>query len=337
MFVLRKFFLLVITYLTYFISSAQEGISIYSDYLSDNYYLLYPSMAGAANCAKLRISARQQWFGHADAPQLQTLTFNTKVADESPSGIGLTLYNDKNGFHTQRGAKATYAHHLIFNRGNEDLNQLSFGLSAGFSQTSLDQSRFNSEFIANDPSVGQGVLVKGSDFNVDFGFSYFYGDFYAHATVRNALEQKRKIYSDYESFNLRKYIGSVGYTFGDREKLWYEPSVMFQYTEYTKGKTLDLNMKLYKPLENGTVWGGLSYRNGFDSTEFLMAGEVSDQKLQYITPFVGTNLGKFMISYTYSHVIGKVNFDNSGFHQLTIGFDFLCRRQRYHCNCPAVN
>lgn len=329
---------IILTFCTcwFSLSYAQEGVSIYSDYLSDNYYLLYPSMAGAANCAKLRISARQQWFGHAEAPQLQTLTFNSKVGDDSNSGIGVTAYNDKNGFHVQRGAKATYAHHLMFNYGNEDLNQLSFGLSAGFSQTTLDQTRFTSEAI-NDPAVSQGVLVKGSDFNVDFGFSYFYGDLYMHATVKNLLEQKRKIYSDYESFNLRKYIGSVGYTFGDKEKLWLEPSVMFQYTEFTQGKTIDINAKLYKPLENGTIWGGLSYRNGFDTTEYLTAGTLTDQKLQYITPFIGTNLGSFMISYTYSHVIGKVSFDNSGFHQLTIGFDFLCKRQRYHCNCPAVN
>ena len=317
-------------------SYAQEGVSIYSDYLSDNYYLLYPSMAGASNCSKLRISARQQWFGHAEAPQLQTLTFSTRTSDDSPSGLGVTMYNDKNGYHVQRGAKATYAHHLLFNRGNEDLNQLSFGLSAGFAQTTLDQTRFSSESI-NDPAVSQGILVKGSDFNIDFGFSYFYGDLYAHATVKNALGQKRDIYSDYESFNLRKYIGSVGYTFGDRERLWYEPSVMFQYTEYTKGKSIDLNLKLYKPLENGILWGGLSYRNGFDTTQYLTSGTIADQTLQYITPFIGTNLGSFMISYTYSHVIGDVTFDSSGFHQLTIGFDFSCKRQRYHCNCPAVN
>lgn len=335
MFFFKRICFLLVAFITSIVY-AQEGVSIYSDYLSDNYYLLYPSMAGASNCAKLRISARQQWFGHPEAPQLQTLTFNSKVGDDSQSGIGVTMYNDKNGYHVQRGAKATYAHHLMFNYGNEDLNQLSFGLSAGFAQTSLDQTRFSHE-ASNDPSVSQGILVKGNDFNIDFGFSYFYGDFYTHATVKNALEQKRKIYSDYESYNLRKYIGSLGYTFGDKEKLWYEPSIMFQYTELTKGKTLDLNMKLYKPLENGTIWGGISYRNGFDTTEYLTAGAIVDQKLQYVTPFIGTNLGNFMISYTYSYVVGKVNFDSSGFHQLTIGFDFLCKRQRYHCNCPAVN
>ena len=32
--------------------NSQEGLPIYSDYLSDNFYLLHPSMAGVSNCNK---------------------------------------------------------------------------------------------------------------------------------------------------------------------------------------------------------------------------------------------------------------------------------------------
>ena len=37
---------------TFFNVNAQEGLPIYSDYLTDNYYLLYPSMAGVSNCGR---------------------------------------------------------------------------------------------------------------------------------------------------------------------------------------------------------------------------------------------------------------------------------------------
>jgi hypothetical protein len=60
-----------------------EGIAVYSDYLSDNYYLIHPSMAGAANCAKIRLTARKQWFGQADAPELQTISFNGRVSEKA--------------------------------------------------------------------------------------------------------------------------------------------------------------------------------------------------------------------------------------------------------------
>ena len=55
---------------------AQEIIPTYSDYLTDNLYLLHPSMAGAANFNKIRLTARQQWFDVKEAPSLQTLSIN---------------------------------------------------------------------------------------------------------------------------------------------------------------------------------------------------------------------------------------------------------------------
>ena len=36
--------------------NSQEGLPIYSDYLTDNFYLLHPSMAGVSNCNKLRVT-----------------------------------------------------------------------------------------------------------------------------------------------------------------------------------------------------------------------------------------------------------------------------------------
>jgi hypothetical protein len=82
----RKIYLLLVLLVSQF-SNAQEGLPVYSDYLSDNYYLLHPSMAGAANCAKVRLTARQQWFGQDDAPALQTLSFNGSLGERSGGGI----------------------------------------------------------------------------------------------------------------------------------------------------------------------------------------------------------------------------------------------------------
>ncbi len=104
--------------------NAQEGIAVYSDYLSDNYYLIHPSMAGASNCGKIRLTGRQQWFGQEDAPALQTFSFNTSLDEDGTSGIGMIFFNDKNGYHSQRGGKLTYAHHLRFSRSTIDLTLL---------------------------------------------------------------------------------------------------------------------------------------------------------------------------------------------------------------------
>ena len=328
----KKIFLLLCFFVTQ-ISISQEGIAVYSDYLSDNYYLLHPSMAGASNCSKIRLTARKQWFGNDDAPALQTLSYNGKIGDKG-SALGVILFNDKNGYHSQKGAKLTYAHHIMFSRSSVDLNQLSFGLSAGLVQNQLDETSF--DLTDFDPIIA-GILQKASYFNVDFGASYNFLDFYAHATVKNALFRSRDIYTEYESDNLRKYLLSAGYTLGNPRKLLWEPSVLFQLTERTKEKAIDANLKVYKAVDFGKIWGGLSYRRSFDGAQYVDGTQLKNQKLQYITPLVGVNYKKFMFAYTYSNVMGDIKFDTGGYHQITLGFDFGCKKERYDCNCPAIN
>lgn len=313
------------------LSFSQEGIAVYSDYLSDNYYLIHPSMAGAANCAKLRLTARQQWFGQEDAPALQTASFNGRLGEQS--GGGIILFNDRNGYHSQRGFKLTYAHHLMFSRSEVDLNQLSFGISAGIVQSQLDET----DFTDPDPIIG-GIVQKDSYFNVDIGASYFYLDLYTHLTVKNALGSRPDYYTDYESDNRRKWIWSAGYVFGDTDRIQWEPSFMFQYVDQTKEKTIDLNVKAYKDFDFGKLWGGLSYRRAFDAAEYSDSqGNVQTQRLQWLTPIVGLNFKQYMVSYTYTHIMGDIKFDQGGFHQITLGMNLFCKREKYDCNCPAIN
>src|SRR6478735_6440331 len=136
----KKGYLLLLILLVSQFSFSQEGISVYSDYLTDNYYLLHPSMAGASNCAKIRFTGRKQWFDNDDAPSLNTLSFNGRIGERS--GGGIILYNDQNGYHSQKGVKLTYAHHLMFSRSELDLNQLSFGISGHMAQSQLDETSF---------------------------------------------------------------------------------------------------------------------------------------------------------------------------------------------------
>ncbi|WCM41755.1 type IX secretion system membrane protein PorP/SprF [Flavobacterium sp. CBA20B-1] len=323
------------------ISNAQEGIPVYQDYLTDNYYLIHPSMAGIANCAKVRLTARQQWFGEKDAPALQTASVNTAISERS--GIGFIAFNDRNGYHKQAGAKVTYAHHITFSRSDYDLNKLSFGISAGMVNSQLDQSEWGNIF---DPSV-TGEELRYNYFNVDIGASYHFLDFYAHGTVKNVITTDREIYSMVENDNIRRYIVSAGYVFSknrgyrsyrDQGFSW-EPSVLFQYAEATEEKMLDLNLKMYKEFSNGQFFAGISYRTMFEGAEYMkdINGEVKKQNYHSVSPILGVKFKNIMVGYTYSHQFGEVQFANGGFHQLTLGFNFLCRESNYKCNCPSVN
>ena len=322
-------------------SNAQEGIPVYFDYLSDNYYLVFPSMAGIGEGGKIRATARKQWFDVDDAPSLQTINAHFRLGD-SPSGIGAIVFNDANGYHSQTGLKITYAHHLRMG-GNDvrQLNQLSFGISGTILQSSLDETEFRS--VIPDPAVS-GIKLSSSYSNVDIGISYNFQEFYTHFAVLNALTgSKRNLYyrdrqdnpDELVIDNIRRFLLSAGYVFG-RSEWQFEPSVLFQLTEFTEEKSIDFNAKVYKDVDFGRIWGGLSYRRSFDGAQFQDNGTFGEQRLQLITPIVGANINNFMVSYNYSYQMGDIRFDNGGFHQITIGYDFGQTERKYDCYCPAV-
>lgn len=334
---LKKYCLIAIVAVMAKFGFAQEGIPIYSDYLTDNYYLIHPSMAGVANCAKIRLTARNQWFGVDDAPNLQTLSAHSRLGD-SPVAIGGIFFNDANGFHSTVGGYASFAYHLMFSRNEIDLNMLSFGLSAGFLQYKLDET----DFLAPGEfdQLISGIEQSATNFNIDFGFSYHYIDFYAHVTVKNILKNEGINFNDqgFEFDNLRTYLISAGYTYSKFGSEWsFEPSIMFMRRDATEESSIDINAKAYKEMDFGKLWGGLSYRRSLDGAEFLDGSGVSSQKLQYITPFIGVDYKSFVFAYTFSYQANTINFNTGGFHQITLGYNFNCRREKFECNCPAVN
>lgn len=311
---------------------AQEVIPTYSDYLTDNLYLLHPSMAGASNMNKIRLTARQQWFDVKDAPGLQTLSVHARTGEKV--GLGAIAFNDHNGNFSRRGLYGSFAYHLMFSRSELDLNQLSFGVSAGLIQHSLDQSNFT-DF---DPRIGEG---NPADFygQMDVGISYYYMDFFAHLTGKNLISVERELfYSDAVPSNQRKYLFSTGYIFGNGNLWSYEPSILFQWREQTAERAIDANFKVYRTLDFGELFGGVSYRSSFEGAEYTTDGnEIRSQQLQYLTPFVGMEYNRFLFAYTYSHQFNSVVLSNSGFHQITLGYNFGENRGRYDCKCPAIN
>lgn len=317
----------------YFKASAQEVIPVYSDYLTDNLYLLHPSMAGASNYNKIRLTARQQWFDVEDAPSLQTLSIHGRVWDKI--GLGAIVFNDENGNYSKKGFYGTFAYHLLMSRSEFDLNQLSFGISGGIIQHSLDQSNFR-EF---DPIIN-GKNQADIYANMDVGMSYYYHEFYAHATIKNLMNIRRELfYSDAIPNNQRKYLFSTGYLFTKTNSDWgYEPSILLQLRDATKETSIDANFKVYKELEHGSLWGGVSLRRSFDGAEYTLDGEeIKNQKLQYLTPFLGYDYKRFVFAYTYTYQMNSLVLSNSGFHQITLGYNFGKNRERWDCDCPAIN
>ncbi len=320
------FLFLALLYFTTYKTYGQEGIPIYHDYLSDNLFLLHPSMAGASSCAKVRLTGRMQWFDIQDNPMLQTFSFHTHLGEEGQNGIGAIIFNDRNGYHSQKGLQLAFAHHLNFGNG-EYVNKLSFGIAGMFVQNQLDETGFDPNRF--DPIIA-GVVQSASYYNVDFGFSYHVRGFFFNATLKNALLISRDLYSKYEQVNLRNYVGSIGYYLGSKN-FHIEPSVMAQYKEYSGQVITDMNMKFYFNMTDSNIFYlGASYRKDWDD-------QVNQAIYHNITPIMGVKISKFTFAYTYTYDLGETPISNSGFHQITLGYNFNCKQQLVRIGCPEIN
>jgi type IX secretion system PorP/SprF family membrane protein len=320
-FVYLKTFLLCVAFFS-IKSQAQETLPIYTDYLSDNVFLVHPAAAGIGNSSKLRFTARQQWIGVPNAPSLQTISFHTKFGEESNAGYGFVLFNDKNGFHSQQGLQGTYAYHLPMGNGKV-FKQLSFGLAFSFVQNQSDQRSFT-----GDPAISQ-IIESTSYYNADFSAAYHNGGLSSYFTLKNLFLTAKNNLNVQEPLDLRNYVLSVGYYFEKGSIVQLEPSLMLQFREGTGERIADFNLKAYKTFSETQIWAALSYRRNFDANNSL-------DKAAYISPLIGVNYKNLMFSYTHTKQLNEVLFAENGFHQISLGFN-LWTRERRGAACPNIN
>jgi type IX secretion system PorP/SprF family membrane protein len=318
---LHYIFCLLIFFLFSIKSNSQETLPIYQDYLSDNVYLVHASAAGIGNSSKLRFTARQQWAGIPNAPALQTMSFHTRLGEDSNAGYGFVLFNDKNGFHSQKGLQGSYSYHLPMSSGAV-FNQLSFGLAFTFVQNQSDQRTFT-----GDRAIAA-VIESTSYYNADFSVAYHLSGFSSYFTIKNLLLTAKNNLNVQEPLDLRNYIFSTGYYFGEDLAVQFEPSVMFQFREGTGERVADFNMKAYKNISKSQLWAALSYRRSFDSNAI--------ENSQFISPIVGLNYENLMFSYTYTNQMNETVLTTSGFHQISVGVDLWTKEPRAAA-CPNIN
>ena len=300
---------------------SQETLPIYQDYLSDNVFLIHPSAAGIGNSSKLRMTARQQWAGISNAPALQTLSFHTKFGEDSKAGYGFILFNDKNGYHSQKGIQGTYSYHLPLS-GGRIFEQLSFGLGFTVVQNQVDQSLFS-----GDPAVAQ-IIETTSYYNADFSVAYHKGGFSSYFTVKNLLPTAKNNLNVQQPLDLRNFIFSAGYYYGKDNFIQLEPSLMVQLRESTGERIADFNIKAYKTISETQIWAALSYRQSFDTNAI--------ENTQFLSPIIGLNFKNLMFSYTFTNQMNNTVLSTSGFHQISVGLNLWTRKQR-GAACPNIS
>lgn len=297
---------------------AQElNLPAQTQYLADNPFLITPTFAGIGDNARVRLTGLAQWIGIDDAPRNVSLSADFRIGDRT--GLGFSLYNDRNGNTHQMGGKLSYAHHLILNVATEEY--LSLGLSFNFNQFKIDIAAFDPTIP--DPNVSNNRQTNNTNF--DIGFLYRKADFYLAANASNILDKNIEKFYKIEPNKLRNYQAYAGYRYRKtrRSMLELEPSVFFQYFQSDKRSSTDLNMKFRFYDFEDYYWAGITYR-------FL-----NDQTLKPLTigPMAGFKKSHLYLAYSYQITTNKLANYNTGTHMITIGYDFLQNLS----NCPCTH
>jgi type IX secretion system PorP/SprF family membrane protein len=291
---------------------AQElTIPTFTQYLADNPFVISPAYAGIGDHVKIRANGLTQWVGIKDAPDMQSLAADMRIA--ASTGVGVFFYNDKNGNTRQYGGKIAFAHHLVIDKYAEQF--LSFGMSYNMNQFKVEVENFSTP----DMAVNSNKYVINHNFDVSF--LYRYGGLFANITASNLLNKKIDLFAINEPNTLRNYQFYGGYVM-KQGNFEIEPSTFVQYFESDGRSTTDVNLKLRFMDEEDYYWAGVNYRFLNDQ----MGDPIN------IGPMVGLKKSNFYFAYSYQVTTNNLNAYNSGTHMVTVGVDIF----QGISNCPCT-
>ncbi|RLJ67202.1 type IX secretion system PorP/SprF family membrane protein [Lacinutrix venerupis] len=301
-------------YIVLFIVSNSFGqelnLPVWTQYLADNDFVISPTYAGIGDNLRIRANGLTQWVGIKNAPDNQALYADFRIANRS--GVGISLYNDKNGNTRQKGAKFSFAQHLVLDYKSRQY--LSFGLSYNINSFRIDIENFEGieEMPIVDPSIVDDRAINNNNFDV--GALYRYKMFYLSLNANNILEKDIDAFTGIEPSKLLNFQAYTGYIIQTRKNTEIEPSIFYQRYNNDGRSSTDINVKYRKfNRKEDYYWVGGSYR-------FL-----NDQigKPLNIGPMAGVMKSGFYFAYSYQVTINDLSGFNSGTHSITIGIDFL--------------
>lgn len=302
--------------------SQELNLPVFTQYLADNPFVISPAYAGIGDNVRIRVNGLTQWVGIKDAPDNQSAYVDFRLLDRS--GVGISVYNDKNGYTRQTGAKVSFAHHIILDYYSKQY--MSFGISYNFNSFRIDTDEFSTdiEHPVLDPSITNDRYTANNNF--DISALYRNKNFYLSFNANNVLKKNTNKFRGVEPDLLSNYQVYTGFTFRDAEnnRIEYEPSVFYQYFASDKRSATDINFKYrrYNRYEE-YYWIGVSYR---------MLNDQFPKPLS-LGPMAGFMKSKIYFAYSYQVMFNDLGYYNSGTHVVTLGFDFL----QALSSCPCTD
>jgi type IX secretion system PorP/SprF family membrane protein len=302
----------------------------YTQYVLNN-YIINPAVAGIENYTDIKVSHRAQWVGLQGAPVTTYLTIHAPLKKsayderENPTsfhreggnprgqaywqsyqkpephhGVGFTVLNDKTGPLNRFAAYGSYAYHV----GLSSNANLSFGISAGITQMSIDNSKVDFGNTTVDPAVNLSSSLNTIKPDISAGLWLYSKNYFAGISVQQIVPQNIVFSGTAVQVDNARLIPHIFFQAGMRlylsDDLTLLPSVMARYINPLP-LGVDVNAKLqYQDL----LWVGGTYRyqDGF-------AG------------MLGINLSNSInIGYSYDINTSNLRAVSNGSHEILVGF-----------------
>jgi len=325
-----KCILFMVILLNSFNVKSQGFIPMFNEYLSENLYVAHPAMVGVnLSGTRIQFGSRKQWFNIKEAPGTNLLTLEYKA--KANSILGVQIINDHNGYHSKKSLYLTYGYRIYLNHEiwntkrsfptkNDNIKELSFGLSLGSVKYNLDQTSFDSRIV--DPLLMNNSSQQ-SYLTFDIGAAYISTHLSSQFSIKNITLNPSSSNNEesnvFNSTNFKHYLFSIQYEIYSDNGWNLEPSFLIQYLEKTKERSSDYNIKLYRIIPTGRIWIGISYRRNSVGISYEDNGTIINQYYRHLTPILGLNYKKYVFSYHYTSNLGKPNIGASGLHYFTIG------------------
>ncbi len=275
------------------VAKAQQR-PIFSQYMF-NMLALNPAYAGNQRQLSVTALARNQWVNLDGAPKTQTITSHSNFRDKNV-GLGMILYNESIGVHSDIGAYFSYAYQIKFSKG-----MLAMGLQGGLNQLTSDYTKLKTRtFGGGDPS-----LQSYRSYNPNFGTGVFYSTKTAYAGISVPYLINNKVMQESEglvvqSSEKRYYFLTGGKVFDISSNLKLKPSILLRFQE-TAPLGFDTSINFF--IDN-ILNVGLSYRN-HDALTTMFQIDLNEN---------------FSFGYAYDYTLSGLGDYTRGSHEIMINY-----------------
>jgi type IX secretion system PorP/SprF family membrane protein len=239
---------------------------------------------------------RTQWTGIKDSPRTYFMSLDAP-SKSGKMGFGGVIYTDVAGPTRRFGAQGTYAYKVQIT----DETKLSFGLSFGLTQFSIDGSQIDLR-ESGDPSM-TGQLESELKPDASFGLVYYSDNYYVGLSADQIFNNQLELFpGDGDSKMAVHYYLTGAYKFKVSENFDIEPAILIKYVQPVPVQ-FDLTARV---IYNSNLWLGGSYRTN-DAAAVYAGYDIMD----YLT-----------IGYSYDITTSELKQYSDGTHEIFLQFRF---------------